>query len=235
MKVSIVIPMYNEERNAPALFGALNEFLDSPKSYEREVIFVNDGSGDATEKLLSIYVAGRRSQAKVISYADNKGKGYAVREGMRVATGDWRVFLDADLAVSLEHVDMLSFIPDGTEVVVGSRVVPGASIVVPQPWLRRVLGGGFTILANLITGLSVSDHTCGFKCFSSYAAERIFSTAQIDRWAFDTELMVLAKKFGIPIKEIPISWRNGKRTNVRPWRDIPRSLYDLFRAVMLHR
>lgn len=226
--LSIVIPLYNEARRVCKSFAALARFADARLVPSYEVIFVDDGSRDATRALVEEFIATHPS-ARLVSHKKNCGKGAAVRTGMLAARGAWRLFADADMATDL--LEFRGFLPPlaaGAPVVIGSRRTAGASVRVHQPRLREALGGVYTFLANLFTGASVSDFTCGFKCFSAEAAKAIFARAKIARWSYDAEILFLARLLGFPIKEVPVSWANDGATRVRLWRDAPRSLVDLF-------
>ncbi len=233
--LSIVIPAYNEARNLPGLFAALEDFLRTEKWFALDIVFVDDGSTDATASLIQEFAAQHPDTVRLIVSPANRGKGHAVRTGMLAATGEWRLFLDADLAVPLSAVGLLiPAMEEGCPVIIGSRALPASRLAVPQGPLRILLGQGFTLLANLVTRAKVSDFTCGFKCFSREAAETLFPKTRIDRWSYDAELLYLARRQGYAIAEIPVTWRNGPETKVRLFRDIFRSFADLVRIILIH-
>lgn len=233
--LSVIIPLYNEEKNVAALLCGLHALRQEGLFQEIECIFVNDGSTDGTEALLRQGAAAMPGSV-VLSHTANRGKGYAVRQGMLAAHGDWRLMADADLSVPLSEARrLLPYMEKGCDVVIGSRALSESSVPVPQGLLRRKLGRAFSMLANATNGLGVSDVTCGFKCFSGRAAEQIFPRAQIDRWAYDAEILFLARKCNLKIAEMPVRWSNGPGTRVRLLRDIPGCLRDLARIRFLHR
>lgn len=234
MTLSIVIPLYNEERNIASLVKALCAFRQEGL-FDDEWVFVNDGSADSTEILLRQCISGM-PRTMILSYQENKGKGFAVRQGMLASHGRFRLFTDADLSVPLSAVHtLLPFMQAGFDVIIGSRRLPHSSILVSQGYFRRALGVGFTLLANAIVGLDSSDITCGFKCFCDHAAEDIFHQARIDRWVFDAEILLLAKQSKLKLVEVGVPWSNGLVTRVRLPSDIPRSLLDLLRIRFLRR
>lgn len=237
MTLSLVIPAYNEARNLPGLFVVLEDFLRTEKRFASEIVFVDDGSTDATADLVRGFAARHPDTVRLIVSPANRGKGHAVRTGMLAATGEWRLMMDADLAVPLSTVGLLlPHIERGCPVIIGSRVLPDSRLAVPQGPIRVILGKGFTLLANLITGARVSDFTCGFKCFSREAVETIFPKTRIDRWSYDAEILYLSRRHGFEIAEIPVVWTNGPETKVRLLRgDLLRSLADLIRIVRIHR
>src|SRR3989344_3843897 len=148
-----------------------------------------------------------------------QGKGQAIREGMAGAQGSYRLFTDADNSTSIDQVEkMLPYFRQGYDVVSGSRDIKGAVLNPPQPFLRKmILGRGFRLLRKLIIGLwSIQDTQCGFKCFSEKAALDIFPKITIMGFSFDAEALVLAKKLGYKIKEMPIRWVNDPESKVKP-------------------
>lgn len=227
--ISLIIPVFNEERRLSVAFRAIDAFAGAPPFRVSEVVFVDDGSTDRTRALIEEF-ARTRPAVHCLSYSENRGKGYAVRTGMRAARGDYRLMLDVDMSTPL--TELAKFAPHlarGVPVVIGTRKAVGAEVTRAQHWTRRKLGEGYTALANLITGARVSDFTCGFKCFSRDAADSIFSRARIDRWSYDAELFFLARRGGFPILEVPVVWQNDEDTRVRLGRDIAQSLVDLIR------
>lgn len=225
---SVIIPVYNEARRIPRTLPAILEFFSAGGDNPAEIIFVNDGSTDDTVAVL------KRSDPdgrlfRVVSYLTNRGKGYAVRRGALSATGDYVVFFDIDLATPLSEFSALrTSITPADGVVIGSRRLVQSRIEKPQSWVRVFLGQNFTRLSNLFVP-GVTDFTCGFKCFSRAAASVIFSRARIDRWAFDTELLYIAHIHGIPIREIPVSWRHDDDSRVRVGGAVLNAAIDLFR------
>ena len=153
---------------------------------------------------------------RVIDNKENHGKGYVVRQGMMEAKGEYRVFMDADNATTINHVEgMWPEFDKGNDVVIGSRDIKGSVIAVPQPLWRRKLGDVFNLIVQVLSGLwGIWDTQCGFKGFSKKAVEDIFPKARIDQWAFDVELLVIAKKQGYNIIEIPVTWINDAESKV---------------------
>lgn len=213
--LSIVIPAYNEENRLPKTLAAIFDFLDKEK-IETEVIVVDDGSRDGTKKLAEDFALIRKN-LKVISYAENKGKGGAVKTGVMAAAGEFILFLDADNSTSMGGIKQVQdLLNQGYDVVIGSRKIKGAKILKQQPFFRRFLGSGFNLFVKIILGLSdYSDTQCGFKGFHREAARNIFSKAKIIGFAFDTELLCIATNLNYKIKEMPIFWQDEKQSTVR--------------------
>jgi hypothetical protein len=146
---------------------------------------------------------------------------------MLAAVGEFRLFMDVDLSTPISEIETFSQSVEEYDVVIGTRKVKGARVVVHQPILREYLGVIFTQLSQLILNTWVSDFTCGFKCFSREAAERIFRKTKVFRWGFDSEALFLARKYGFSIKEVPVIWSNDERTRVRFPNDIINSFGEL--------
>ncbi len=221
---SVVIPVYNEEKRIPINIDAIFSFFADVGS-SVEIIFVNDGSKDATASVLSEYQ--KKYFFTVINYSINRGKGYAIREGVKNATGDWVVFFDIDLATPLqEFIKLIQLKTDTDNIIIGSRRVEGAHIKKSESKLRTFLGQGFTKISNILVP-NIADFTCGFKCFSRQAALTIFSRARIDRWGFDTELLYIAYLHKIAIKQIPVAWSHDNNSKVRVINAIFSSIKEL--------
>jgi len=215
MYLSIIIPAYNEASRLPKTLREVDKYL-SNQNYEYEIIVVNDGSKDKTAEVVKDLMLEIKN-LKLIDNKENHGKGYVVRQGMLQAKGDYRIFTDADNSTSIEQIEkMLPEFKNGYDVVIGSRDIKGAVIAVPQPWWRRKLGDIFNLIVQVIAGLwGIWDTQCGFKGFSKEAVENIFPKCRINRWAFDVEVLVIAKRLGYKIKEIPVTWINSPETKVR--------------------
>ena len=222
MRLSVIIPAYNEEKRLPNALKEVDEYLRR-QSYDYEILVVSDGSKDNTAGVvrqaagLPAGEAGSIKNLRLINEKKNYGKGYAVRKGMLAAAGDFCLFMDADNSTSIDQVErMWPEFEKGFEVVIGSRDIKGAELPVPQSWVRRRLGDIFNLIVQTISGLwGMWDTQCGFKGFSKKAAKDLFSCATIERWAFDVEILVLAKKFKYAIKEIPVRWINDPESKVK--------------------
>jgi len=169
ISLSLIIPVWNEERRLPKLFGELDKLLAGRRQgfLLEEILFINDGSDDKTLSLIESFSAGR--PVRLISYEGNKGKGFAVRVGMKESEGDYCLIADADVSTPFEEVD--KFLPSldmGLPVIIGSRKAQGAFVKIHQPFYREKMGQFFTLLARIFTGVLASDFTCGFKFFKYF-------------------------------------------------------------------
>jgi len=221
-QLSIVLPVYNEARCIEATLDAVARELDA-RSPSWEILVVDDGSTDATSEL-----ARARSEAEPrirrIGGPRNRGKGYAVRRGMLEARGSRLGFMDADLSTPAEEIDRaVSLLERGADVVIGTRCHPQSRVLVRQARWRATMGDVFRRLSIGVLRLPVSDVTCGFKFFTRAAARAVFERARLDDWSFDAEILYAAKRLGLRIVELPVTWSNDPATRVRAGRDALRA------------
>jgi dolichyl-phosphate beta-glucosyltransferase len=211
--LSIIIPAHNEAERIPLTLVDIDKWL-SGRDYSYEIIVVENGSRDNTAEIV------RRLQNSIknlkLIQSPEASKGSAVRLGMLQAKGEYRLFMDADNATSIDHFErMLPAFKEGYAVVICSRTHKESRLDPPQPWYRQIAGkiGNLIIQALVLPG--IWDTQCGFKAFTAEAAERIFSISRINGWGFDVEVLALAKKLGYGIKEVPVHWVNDVRSTVK--------------------
>jgi len=213
--LAIVVPAYNESERIQGTLSELTGYLDA-RGLEGEIIVVDDGSVDGTRDLAR-QVAATDPRIRVIGEDTNRGKGYAVKQGVQAARAGIIVFLDADLSTPAGEMDkVLEGVAQGADMVIGSRFRPDANVAQRQRLVRRVFGAGFRWLARHLLGLQVSDVTCGFKGFTAEAARRVFALTTINGWAFDAELLVIAGRLGLRVREVPVRWSDCRDSRVRP-------------------
>lgn len=237
MKLSIVIPAFNELENIRK--GVLNQVDDylSNQKYDWEVIVVDDGSTDNTAKELARWMKPKGQRWKLMRNS-HQGKAQAVKTGVLHTTGNYVLFADFDQATPLSEVEkLLPFMSKGYEVVVGSREVKGSERR-GEPWYRHLMGKGFNLVVQLFTIQGIHDTQCGFKLFTSQAAKELFTSLVVYAngieksaftGAFDVELLYLAQKRGHRIAEVPIFWEHVKTKRVDPIRDSVRMFADVIR------
>jgi len=225
--LSIVIPAYNEEKKLPNTLPKIYDYLKK-QSYNWEILIVSDGSKDNTAQVVKD-LSSQIENLRLIDNKENHGKGYVVKQGMLSAKGKYRLFTDADNSTSIEQIEkMWPEFEQGYEVIIGSRDIEGAKLAVSQPWWRLMIGNAFNLLVQIMCGLwGIPDTQCGFKGFTREAAEDIFSRTRIARFAFDAEMLVIAKKMKYKIKEIPVFWVNDKRSSVK-FKSMVKMAIDLF-------
>lgn len=224
--ITIIIPAYNEATRLPLTIESLEEFVDGREVHE--VLFVDDGSTDATAALLE-QAAARNPIFRLVSYGQNAGKGYAVRRGIMEAQGELILISDADLSTPLSELDTLLAHIDQAEVVIGSRAVDETSVKRAQPAHRQRMGKIFNFLMRTITGLDFLDTQCGFKLLRRDAARTIARHAVVDRFAWDVEFIMIACREGYRVREIPVLWFDSPESRVRMIRDSSRMLLDLLK------
>jgi len=167
---------------------------------------------------------------RVIRLAVNRGKGAAVRAGALAAGGRVVLISDADLSTPIEELDRLlaRMRETSSDIVIGSRALTGSQVEVPQPIWRRAMGRGFNLIIRTLTDLPFRDTQCGFKLLDRERTAPIFRKMVIDRFAYDVELLVLARLAGLRILEEPVRWRNAPDSRVTPLR----SSWNMFRDVV---
>lgn len=225
--LSIVIPAYNEEVRITQTLETLVDYLQR-QSYSWEVVVADDGSEDATASLIEA-AANQHPGIRLVSL-DHRGKGWAVKGGMLSAQGRYRFLADADLSMPIEHLER--FLPpnlDEFDIAIGSREAPGSRRF-NEPLRRHLMGRVFNWMVRLLAVRGFSDTQCGFKCFSATAAQRLFSLQKLDGFAFDVELLYLARKLGLRIIEVPIEWHHSPESKVRLVRDSIRMGRDMLRV-----
>ncbi len=204
MDLSIVVPAFNEEKRLPGNLPVIRNYLDGLK-ITYELIVVDDGSSDKTSELVSEF-----EFVRLITLKENQGKGAAVKTGVLVATGDFILFMDADLATPLEEIPRIYGIIKESNVglVFGSRDMPDSQLLKHQPGLREVSGRVFNKIVQALALPGVVDTQCGFKIFTNRAANEIFSRMTLNSFSFDVEIIYLAQKLGLGFREVPVQWEH---------------------------
>ena len=208
--LSIVIPAYNEAVRLGTSLHTVVEYLREHWP-EAELIIVDDGSRDNTaESARGILEDSGSLRTSIISYKSNLGKGRAVRLGLQAARGDVALFSDADLSTPITEAPKLvePIMRGDFDVTFGSRALDRSLIGVHQPWRREQGGRIFNLVVRLATGLPFWDTQCGFKAFRMKVCRPIVEAATVDRFGFDVELLYLAYRAGLRLKEIPVHWNH---------------------------
>jgi dolichyl-phosphate beta-glucosyltransferase len=213
--VSIVIPAYNEANRLPKTLQRLISYLNERKFLSAEVIVSDDGSQDSTLAIADAFAASWPC-IRTLTSRQNRGKGHAVRRGVLHASLEWILFTDADLSTPIEELDSLlaAAYQSGASVVIGSRALVSSVIEEPQSLTRRSAGRIFNLFARVLTGINVRDSQCGFKLYRSDAARQIFSRQRLTGFSFDVEDLVIARRLGYKVLEVPIRWKNATGTKV---------------------
>lgn len=226
--ISIVIPCYDEAGRIGPTLSAVARYLDAG-DVPWEVIGVDDGSRDATADVIR-EAAGGDERIRLVRYAPNRGKGWAVREGFRAARGELVFFTDADLATPIEEVEPFAErAADGFDLLIGSREIEGSRILTPQPARRRLSGWVFRHLVWTLGLSRFRDTQCGFKMMRKSTMVPVLEAMQTAGFAFDVELIARAERAGLKVGELPVTWRDASGSSVRLWPDAARMALDLFR------
>jgi dolichyl-phosphate beta-glucosyltransferase len=228
--ISVVIPAYNESGRLPSTLQAVHNYLEH-KNLSREILVVDDGSQDHTvQNILNMQY--RITGLSVISNEKNSGKGFSVRRGMLAAVGDMVLMMDADQSSPIDELDkLIPSIRDGQyDIAIGSRALEASQIEKHQPIYREPLGYIYNDIIQILLFKGIEDTQCGFKLFRRPVVEPIFSRAtRVDGFAFDVEVLYVARKLSLRIAEIPIRWRNDPESKVKIVRHGSRMVLDLFR------
>ena len=218
--LSVIVPAYNEEQRLLPTLERLHAFL-SAQPLRYEILVVDDGSKDGTCRVTEEAIA-HIPNLKLLRQMPNKGKGAAVRMGMLAARGQIRVMCDADCSMPPEQLPRLlaPIAACKAEIAIGSRYAEGAKTDVKQPFYRVLWSriANKVIQRSLVPG--VRDTQCGFKAFTAEAARNLFSVARIDGWAFDLEILALARRGGFEIVEVGVEWKDDARSRINPLKDL---------------
>lgn len=209
--LSVVVPTFNEAAGISATINDIREELDRLGG-DAELIVVDDGSVDETAVIVA-EVARSDERVKLVR-APHAGKGAAVRRGMLEARGTWRFLADADLSMPISELKrFLDAAAQGGDVIVGSREANGARRI-GEPSSRHVIGRVFNYAVKLLVLRGIDDTQCGFKLFSARAAQLLFPLQQLDGFGFDVEILFLARRAGLVVREMAITWVYGRESKV---------------------
>ena len=229
-QLTLVVPAFNEAHRLNHTVPLILEYLRAHRP-ESELIIVDDGSTDETERVAEeIFAREPRVAARVLRYDENRGKGHAVRVGLLAAQAPIAVFSDADLSTPLSELPkIVDPIASGDyDLVFGSRALNRRLIGHHQPWRREQGGRLFNGIVRLTTGLPFSDTQCGFKAFRMEVARPLIERARIDGFGFDVELLYLTYNAGLRLLERPVRWDHHEGSKVHVVRDSLRMLRDIF-------
>lgn len=220
MKISVVVPVYNEEKVILNSLKKLNFFL-SNHFEDYEIIAVNDGSTDNTLKILKSL-----SFIKLLSHTKNQGKGFAVKKGILSSSGDFVIYTDADLSYSPKDILRALNLAKckNADCIFGKRI----NLKKDYPSFRRFASLWFSFFSRIILKLKIKDPQCGFKCFSKNAAKIIFSDLKTYGFAFDSEVAYAAKKHNFSSAEIPLRFSHSQKSSVNVFKNGFSMLFNIF-------
>jgi len=226
--LTVIVPAFNEASRITATLHAISDHF-AQASFPVELIVVDDGSRDDTATVVREAAPRLAVPLRLLRYATNRGKGFALKIGFAASRGDRVLFSDADLSTPIEEADaFLAELARGADVVIGSRKSARAQIEVHQPWLRETLGKGFTWLVRQLVA-DVTDATCGFKAYRGDAGRDLYARMRVFDWCFDAEMLYVGRQLGLRLVEVPVRWSDRVGTKVDLRRDVVRSLVGLLR------
>ena len=229
--LSIIIPLYNEEKRLQKSLKGLKKFLSKKKKNKVETIFVSDGSTDNTNKLINLFISKNKKfyKFKFIFYQKNVGKGYAIKQGIMKASYDWQLICDADMSVNPNQFNIWynkNRIIDKNKAYFGSRRHKKSNV--KSSIIRRFLGYFFIIFIRILFFIKLKDSQCGFKVFHKSYALKVFRKISSFRFAFDIELIIILTKLKINIIELPLKWVHQDGSKLSLLYDMPKMIYDIF-------
>lgn len=233
--LTIVIPAYNEERRIRPTLDAILAYART-RPWRTEILVVDDGSTDRTIEISRAALA-EAADARIVENGRNRGKGYSVRHGVLEAAGDVVLLTDADLSTPIGEVDALLRHLEriGHGIVIGSRAMDDSRVEIHQNPVRELMGKTFNRIVRALTGLPFNDTQCGFKLMTREDVLPIFRKARIEGFSWDVEILYIAARRGIPVKEVGVTWRNAEGSKVgvltEPWR----MFRDIFRIRSAYR
>jgi dolichyl-phosphate beta-glucosyltransferase len=233
---SLVIPAYNEAGRIEECIRGVAEWLRSmPGGSSWEVILVDDGSTDDTVRRARERAKAEGLALEVLAYPENRGKGAAIKTGVLASTGDPLLVSDVDLSTPLSEYDKLAERLPSHPIAIGSRALQQDLVRKRQAFYRVLLGRAGNQLIQLLAVPGIQDTQCGFKLFRGDVARELFREARIERFAWDVEILYLARRRGIAIAEVPVLWFNSPESKVRVVRDAIQTLWDVIRIRWMHR
>ena len=221
MKLSIIIPCYNESKDIAKNTDIVKQYL-LEKNIDHEIILVNDGSKDTTKEVIEAIPG-----VLAVSYEPNRGKGGAVKEGIEHATGDYVLFMDADLSTDINAIEKVVEQVPNCDFLIGSRHAKDSVIKKKQPVLRVFIGWCCRLLVNMLFHTKLKDTQCGFKAIRLDVAKKFAEKQLVNNFAFDVEYIYIAKLNNLSIQELGITWSDDRESTVSPFKSSVKFFKDL--------
>lgn len=230
--LSIIIPLYNEEKRLKKSLKILTNFLSDKNKNKTETIFVSDGSTDNTNDLINSFIIKNKKKynLKLIKYKKNVGKGYAIKKGIMSATHEWQLICDADMSVNVNQFQKWykkKMIKNKNVAYFGSRNHKNSKIT--STIKRRYFGLIFIYILKFLFKIDVEDTQCGFKVFNKNYSSRVFKKLKSYRFVFDVEIVLILWKNNVHIQELPLKWVHKKDSKLSLVKDMPIMFYDILK------
>lgn len=227
-RLSVVVPAFNEAGRLPPTVAAINRYLSAQRGWlPAEVLVVDDGSEDGTAAAARSVPCADQVRLEVLSHPRNLGKGAAVRTGFLGSHGDEILLCDADLSTPIDQLRVVAAGGPAHSVRVGSRALDRTLITARQPSYRDFMGRIFNLAVRTLALPGIHDTQCGFKLFPGSLGRDLAGAQRIDGFAFDVELLYLARRWGVPVVEVPVIWQHKEASRVKPVRHSAEMLRDL--------
>ena len=232
VELSFVLPAFNEEDFIENTLGMIDSVFRN-RRLQYEIVVVNDGSRDETLARAMRY-ANKNMHVKVVSYAKNLGKGYAVKAGFMQTTGDVVVFADSDMDIDLNTISSYLVALEKGDIVIASKWHPNSKVDIPM--VRRILSHSFNVLVRIFTGVKLSDTQVGLKAMKKSAFVTVFPRLSVKRYAFDVELLVVSNLYGLKTVEMPTNLKisTGYFSPIDVWRMFNDLLGIAYRLRIIH-
>lgn len=225
IRLSVVIPAYNEEQRLGGTLQRVQDYLENRRD-PFEILVVDDGSVDRTTDVVEKFPD---PPVQLLRLPENRGKGAALKAGVLASCGEWVLLCDADLSTPIEDLEILETRTKEASVVLGSRSVAESRVTQHQPFYREMMGKTFNGILRLLALVEERDTQCGFKLVRGDLARELFGELSIERFAYDVELVCLARDRGERIIEQGVRWQDSPNSRVQPVRDSLSMLADVLR------
>ena len=226
--LSVILPAYNEAKRIESAVERIAEFMLSNFS-DFEIIIAEDGSTDGTDEVA-------RSLAKKYSFVthlhsdERLGRGKALNNAIKKSRYEFVIYMDVDLSTDLRHVtDIYGALRAGYDIAIGSRLIKGSDA--KRPFTRDFPSRVYNFLVRALLKSRIQDHQCGFKGFRKSRVADVLDSISDNHWFWDTELLILAQRKGLKIKEIPVRWEHGSDSKVNVFSDSIYMLRNIFRMM----
>ena len=218
LKITIIIPAYNEEKRIPRCLKRVLEYCNE-REWDYEVLVAEDGSTDNTVKIVRDF-ASNDNRIKLLSFTERLGKGGAIKNAMLQATKDYVCFMDVDLSADVSELERLIPYVNDYDIIIGSRQLRGNLPPIESPVHRKILSRLYSKFFRFLFKMSIHDTQCGFKLFKTNIVSNLFKEIRTTGFAFDSEVLVKANWLGLKIKEVPIIWKHDPASKINVFKQI---------------